>query len=852
MDFRYFDQNASEFQDFLSVWHTDGILIFRSGIESESQEQIQRMTDKQKIKISVRNLVEFILRSGDLDNRKSASADREAMQKGSRLHRKIQKQMGASYRAEVPLSLEIEYEAFSIVVEGRADGIMEEPGLFVIDEIKGIYMDLQHLNEPIPVHIAQAKCYAYIYGLQNDQKNMGVQMTYANLESEEIKRFREEFTFESLKEWFDELIESYYKWARFQYEWRMKRNASMQNLEFPFTYRRDQRKLVLSVYQTIRRRKGLFIQAPTGVGKTISAVFPSVRAVGEGYAEKIFYLTAKTITRTVAEETFGILREKGLKYKVITLTAKEKMCICQEPDCNPVSCPRAKGHYDRVNDAVFELLIHSKAFDREAIQKKAEEWNVWPFEMCLDLSLWADAVICDYNYVFDPNVYLRRFFGDGVKGDYVFLIDEAHNLVDRGRQMYSAAIYKEHVLAAKRLIKPYSKKLERCLEKVNKLLLGYKRECENYEVLHSIGDVAMALMSVMSELEVFMEERRKGQTESADTSESFAASDHTGSMSIFNQREEENKALLEFYFEVRDFLNIYELLDDNYVIYSELDEENQFRIQLYCVNPAQNLHNCMSKGVGRIYYSATFQPIQYYKRLLSADPEDYDNFAEFPFEERNKLLLIARDVSSRYSRRGYGEYRKIAAYVAKMAAGKKGNYLAFFPSYKLMQDVFDIYREEYDRPDVDWIIQTPSMHEEEREIFLENFEVENPNTLIGFCVMGGIFSEGIDLIGDKLIGAAIVGTGIPQVSNEREILKAYYEQNGYDYAYRFPGMNKVLQAAGRVIRTQEDRGVILLLDDRFLEDAYLNIFPNEWRWFQPCLLSDVEESLACFWNEYKK
>lgn len=792
------------------------------------------MSKKQKIRISVRSLVEFILRSGDLDNRKSASADREAMQKGSRLHRKIQKQMGASYRAEVPLSIEKEYEDFFLVVEGRADGIIEEPELVVIDEIKGVYMELKYLEKPILVHVAQAKCYAYIYAQQKKKQRMGIQMTYANLESEEIKQFQEEYSFEELETWFTDLIASYYKWAEFQYRWRIRRNESMENMEFPFPYRKDQRKVVLSVYQTIRRKKGLFVQAPTGVGKTMSVVYPAVRAVGQGFGEKIFYLTAKTITRTVAEEAFGILREKGLCCKVITLTAKEKMCICQEPDCNPVSCPRASGHYDRVNDAVFDLLVHSEAFDRDTIQQKAEEWNVCPFEMCLDLSMWADAVICDYNYVFDPNVHLRRFFGDGVKGEYIFLIDEAHNLVDRGRQMYSAAIFKEHVLAAKKLVKSYSKKLERCLGKVNKRMLAYKRECESYEILSSVGDLAMALMTLMGELELFLEERRKGLAETA--------------VEQVPLKDEDGKALLEFYFEVRDFLNIYELLDENYVIYSELDEENQFRVQLYCVNPAQNLHNCMSKGVGRIYFSATLLPIQYYKKLLSAEPLDYETYAESPFEEKNKLLLVGGDVSSRYTRRGYGEYRKIAEYIAKLVSAKKGNYLAFFPSYKLMQDVFQIYRDEYDRPDVDWIIQTPSMHEEEREIFLENFETENPNTLIGFCIMGGIFSEGIDLIGKKLIGAVIVGTGIPQISNEREILKDYYKESGFDYAYRFPGMNKVLQAGGRVIRSKEDRGVILLLDDRFLEPEYLQLFPMEWKWYQPCHLGNVMQCLDVFWK----
>ena len=791
------------------------------------------MSKKQSIKISVRNLVEFILRSGDLDNRKSASADRDAMQKGSRLHRKIQKQMGASYRAEVSLAFRKEYENFDILVEGRADGIMEESDLCVVDEIKGVYLDIHYLENPIEVHLAQAKCYAYMYALDTGQNKMGVQMTYAHLETEEIRRFREEYTFEELAQWFEDLLEKYYQWAKFEYEWKQIRNGSMEQLQFPFEYREGQKEIVRSVYFTIRNKKELFVQAPTGVGKTMSAVYPAVRSVGEGLGEKIFYLTAKTITRTVAEEAFRILRGKGLKYKVLTLTAKEKLCICPEPDCNPEKCPRAKGHFDRINEAVFEILTSDKDFDRDTLQAHAEKWNVCPFEMSLDLSLWVDAIICDYNYVFDPTVKLQRFFGDGVKGEYIFLVDEAHNLVERGRQMYSAAIYKEHVLAAKRLLKPHSKKLERYLEKTNKLLLGYKRECENYEVLPSVGEVALSLMSVLGEMEVFMEQRRKG-------------------LILLNEKEE--KELLEFYFEVRSFLSIYELVDENYVIYSELDGDNQFRIQLFCVNPAENLYNCVGKGVGTVFFSATLLPIQYYKSLLSIHPDAYAIYAKSPFEEEKRGLLIGYDVSSKYTRRGYREYRKIAEYIRSFVSIKKGNYLVFFPSYRLMQDVFEIYRSEFDSPDVDWVLQTPSMGEADREIFLENFGEDNAKTLVGFCVMGGIFSEGIDLTGEKLIGAVIVGTGIPQISNEREILKKYYdkrEMNGFDYAYRYPGMNKVLQSAGRVIRTKEDVGMILLLDERFLQEEYLNLFPREWNRFDVCSIRDVEAKTGDFWGRHQ-
>lgn len=779
--------------------------------------------EKQQVKISVRNLVEFIFRSGDLDNRRSGKADMEAMQKGSRLHRKIQGRMDTAYLAEQSLVHEVDCGTYSIRLEGRADGIILGDELITIDEIKGVFMDIYGMEEPVYVHLAQAMCYAYIYALQNDRKKMGIQMTYANLDTEDIRRFQQEYTFQELEEWFTELMERYRKWTDYSMKWRKDRNGSMEGLEFPFPYRAGQRELVSGVYRTIVRKKQLFIQAPTGVGKTMSTVFPAVRAVGEGYGEKIFYLTAKTITRTVAEEAFQILRGRGLKYKVVTITAKEKLCAFKEMECNPVHCPYAKGHYDRVNDAVYDLYTNQEFCSRDLLEEYADKWQVCPFEMCLDLSLWMDGVICDYNYVFDPNVHLQRFFSEGTKGDYIFLIDEAHNLVERGREMYSAALYKEDVLEAKRQMKNFSKKIERGLERVNKQMLEFKRECETYNVLEGIGNLPVTIANLQGEIEKFMEEHPD-----------------------FDWPEES----LQMYFDLRNFMNIYELVDENYVIYSELEPGGKFKMKLYCVNPAVNLQNCLDKGISAVFFSATLLPIQYYRSLFSTREDDYAMYAQSPFPPEKKCLLICRDVSSKYTRRGYEEYQRIASYIDKTIRQKQGNYMVFFPSYRLLEDVSDIFEEEFQTEEIVCIRQSPSMRELEREEFLDQFRGIEADTLVGFCVMGGIFSEGIDLIGDSLIGALVVGTGIPQVGYEREILKNYYDgkgRNGFDYAYRYPGMNKVLQSAGRVIRTDEDKGVILLLDERFLYHEYLQLFPVEWGDYQTCRLENVEEKLERFW-----
>ena len=781
------------------------------------------MKEETIIRISVRSLVEFILREGDIDNRVSGSMEKDAMLLGGKIHRKIQSRMGTNYTAEVPLKIQMPCDGFVLQIEGRADGVLKDDGKVLIDEIKGILRSLEHLEAPVPVHLAQAKCYAYIYAVQNSLKCIDVQMTYCQMETEEIRRFCQEFEFQELQTWFQDLVTQYEKWAKFEIEWRNVRNDSIRQIEFPFPYREGQRDLVVSVYRTILRKKKLFIQAPTGVGKTMATVFPAVRAVGEGLGEKIFYLTAKTITRTVAEQAFSLLKEKGLLYKTITLTAKEKICFCEEAECNPDACPYAKGHFDRVNDAVFDLITHSGDWSREVLEEQAKKHMVCPFEMSLDVSNWADAVICDYNYAFDPQAHLKRFFSESGKGEYLFLIDEAHNLVERGREMYSASLYKEDLLEVRKLVKAEDPKLAKRLSECNQQFLELKRECEHYQILKSVSHIALKLMNVLSKLEDYLEECKDA---------------------------EKKKRVLDFYFAVRSFLNIHDIMDENYVIFSEMMEDGRFQIKLFCVNPAVNLQNYLEQGNSTIFFSATLLPVHYYKKLLSVEKDDYAVYAHSSFPQENKFLFIGTDVSTRYTRRGESTYQRFARYIAVMAEQKKGNYMAFFPSYRFLEEVHTCFLECVDH-EVDSICQVSYMDEEQREEFLEEFEREREKSLVAFCVMGGIFSEGIDLTEDKLIGAVIAGTGLPQVCTEREILKQYFnaaDMDGFDYAYLYPGMNKVLQSAGRVIRTESDRGVILLLDDRFRAMRYREVFPREWQQYQLGSVKNLEQEIRTFWE----
>lgn len=824
-----------------------------------------------EIQISVRNLVEFILRSGNIDNRRAKTPD-NAMQEGGRIHRMIQRRMGDDYHAEVFLRHLVETEDYTIVIEGRADGIIirkngtvpevpELPGASVrpdfgvlmtvtVDEIKGTYREIHKIKEAAAVHLAQAKCYAYIYGVQNDLKSIRIRITYCNIDTEEIKYFHYEFDMEELSQWFGGILESYRKWADFQCEWQKTRQRSIKELVFPFEYRSGQKDLVTYVYQTIYHKRKLFIEAPTGVGKTISTMFPAIKAMGEGMGQKIFYLTAKTITRTVADNTLTIMREKGLKFKSVILTAKDKICFMEETECNPEYCPYAKGHYDRINDAIFDLLTHSDNFNREAIEEYANKHQVCPFEMCLDMSLFADAVICDYNYLFDPHVYLKRFFSEGIREDYIFLIDEAHNLVERGREMYSAVLKKEDFLALKKIVKDYDYKMYRQLEKCNRELLELKRECENYayEDEMSIAPFVRALIRLSASIEDYLEEHEDSPVKGD---------------------------ILDFYFEVSHFLLMHENLDKNYVIYTQMESDGGFVIKLFCVNPSKNLKECMMRGRSTILFSATLLPIQYYKRLLGAQEGDYEVYARSVFDPARKGLFISCDVTSKYTRRSDMEYYNIASYICKIVSRRNGNYMIFFPSHAFLQNVYEVFAEYFmDEDKMECLLQEEYMNEQSREIFLTKFsgnsseiseesldlseiihmEIDNEEkTLIGFCVLGGIFSEGIDLKNDSLIGAIIVGTGLPQVCNEREILKHYFDRqgdNGFDFAYKYPGMNKVLQAAGRVIRTVEDVGIVALLDERFLTPSYLRMFPREWEKYERVSLEQVDKRIECFWKEW--
>ncbi len=753
-----------------------------------------------EIRISVRNLVEYVLRTGDIDNRFMSMS---RAQEGTKAHQKVQRTYEKGDLKEVTLKEIINYQGLTFNIEGRADGILFTDDGVVVDEIKSTTRDLKEVGEGLNIrHWAQGICYAYFYSLKNSLTEISIQLTYFHIETEDVVRIKRAMSFAEIEKFFYDLLDRYINWAGITFNWGELRTRSIKNLEFPFVkYRIGQRELAVAAYKTIKEGAKIFVQAPTGIGKTISTLYPAIKVMGEEGVEKIFYLTAKTITREVPRYSLDILRESGMRAKSVVLTAKDKICLNEEVKCNPKDCIYAKGHYDRVNDGIIDIFTKEDAFNRDEIIDYSIKHKVCPFEFQLDLSLFSDVIICDYNYVFDPQVYLKRFF-DVEKGEYAFLIDESHNLVDRSREMFSKEIRKSWIRKVKDISKDRSKKLSKSLNSVIKILNDLRKNYDisnGYYQREEISELYFPIKRSLTLMEEYLMGHR--DTEGYDD-------------------------VLDLYFQFNSFIKISDLYDENYVTTIE-EVSSDIILKLYCVDASKLIRNNLNRGKSSIFFSATLTPIDYFKQLLGGGDEDYHMILRSPFPRDNLGIMIQSNISTRYKDREE-TYDEIIKQINCFISSKKGNYMIFFPSYVYMERVYERFKGIYTNLNI--TIQNNAMNEIQREEFLSRFHLESD--LIAFAVLGGVFSEGIDLVGDSLIGAVIVGVGMPQICFDRNIIKDFFDHNtgdGFNYAYTFPGMNKVLQAVGRVIRTEEDKGAILLIDDRYSKALYKRLMPREWK-----------------------
>lgn len=777
------------------------------------------------IKISVLKLVGITCASGDLTAGLFSPPDRTV--RAIRAHQKIQKSYGEEYEAEVSVSMEVAEENVSeepliLQVSGRIDGVLKSVPP-VVEEIKTVITELASINESDnPMHWAQARCYAFIYASQNNHDQITLRLTYVQLDTLEGRSFEQTETIDELRSFFYAAVNRYCLLARMSEEFRKKRNGSIAELSFPFgAFRPGQRNFAAAVYRAVKAKGHVLAQAPTGTGKTMATLFPSIKALGENAAEKIFYLTAKGVTASLAERAIEHMRTQGLKLKSVTITAKEKICFLPKASCNPEECRYCKGYYDRLGPALMQALSLER-MDRQEIEHIAQDHTLCPFELCLDISLWSDCIICDYNYAFDPSVYLRRFFDDEDEGNYVFLIDEAHNLVDRAREMFSAECGDYMYSALKKKMGKGMPEVKRSLTKIIKILK---------EIEESMGEKSFATEvdpppSLLLHLHAFLKlaQKRLGQ----------------------NDPHPAREQLLEVYFETLSFMRIQENYDERYTTTLTRDK-NGFTIKQFCIDPSFLLGKALKRTKAAVFFSATLSPLDYFRDVFGARQDAKLIRIGSPFPEENLRVLVGNTVSTVYKERTVTA-PVVASMIAELIYHQKGNYLAFFPSYEYLNQVKDHFASL--AHDAEVIIQGRNMTEEDRAEFLGRFDSDNCNTLLGFAVMGGVFGEGIDLVGDKLVGAVIVGVGLPQICDERELIKDYYQKTrgtGFDFAYTFPGMNKVLQAAGRVIRTETDRGVLLLIDQRFTRYPYRSLLPQEWGLRFISSSEAIKQALGGFW-----
>ncbi|EUJ28842.1 DNA repair helicase family protein [Listeria floridensis FSL S10-1187] len=770
-----------------------------------------------EVRISVRKLVEFVLKSGSIDSR---MGDSDAAFIGAKIHRKLQKEADEGYESEVALAFEQELDGIRFCVHGRADGIIDGE---VIDEIKTTKTALGELPEGgYEVHWAQAILYGYFYASEHGLSEMTIQLTYYHLAEEVITRLQRQLSLEEMQRYFLELLGEFAQFAVFMHAFKKERNETIKQLSFPYPeYRKGQRELSIAVYRTIAAEEKLFSEAPTGIGKTMSTLFPAIKAIGEGKTDKLFYLTAKTATRQVAEDAARELRKQQMRLKSVTLTAKDKICFLTERSCNPDDCSFANGYFDRVNLALFDLLKHEDCLSRDVIEEYARRHTVCPFELSLDAALFCDLIICDYNYLFDPTVYLRRFFVEASER-YTFLIDEAHNLVDRAKSMYTATLSKQQVLAVKRQISKQETALHQALNNLNRAMITFRKACE-------AADGELVQTESVSEFNTLVEKFTE------------AASDWLPK----NLSHSAHPDLLELFFAARLYCKIAEFYDEHYVTLIQTGKDTT--VTELCLDPSKLVQNRLDFGAASILFSATFSPLRYYAALLGGEEDTSKLKFPSPFPDEHLAVLPLAYIGTSYKKRE-SSYDEIADALFQMIQAHRGNYLFFFPSYAYMTAVHTRFLALY--PDVRVQIQEPDMAEEARDAFLNSFQTDTE--LAGFAILGGVFSEGVDLKGTRLIGTAIISVGLPQPSRKLALEKDYFDQDGgkgFYYAYQIPGMNKVLQAAGRVIRSATDQGVVLLIDERFNEPRYIREFPEHWSNRRVIYsAAELETALAHFWE----
>lgn len=764
------------------------------------------------VNISVGDLVAYVLRSGD----RARSACVRRLRQGVQGHKKVQAERDRE-RVEVTLSLRVEREEVALEIAGRAD----VAGGNEVEEIKTTQLPPEELGDN-PYHWGQAMLYGYMLARRDGLEAVMVRLTYLQLDSGDVITFTREMRTGELEEQFRFFTDAWFDRRIPQFRAQDRRMEGLLRLQFPFgEYRQGQRDMMEAIERAIRDGGETFVQAPTGTGKTMASLYPALKALGEGLVEKVFYLTAKSTTRTVAEDTLDRLREAGATVRSVTLTARERCCFSGASRCKGRLCPYGRGYFNRAEEAL-RALEGQNALTRRVLEEAARKYQVCPHELALDASETADVIIGDYSHAFDPRASLKRYFVGG--GNYALLVDEAHNLVERAREMFSATLSAQTLVEARRALGLPAPETEPLLQAIAELVDWFKQarraaRAEEKPVTVSARppeDLAPLVQHVAEAAEPLLP--AWGEVDS----------------------------VMELFYTCRQLLRTDDAYDGDYCTYV-CHEPGERGVTLFCMDPARRLRETLGKVRATAFFSATMSPDAYYREMLGSGNAPFLDLPS-PFPRENFCPLIL-PLATRYSARG-STYGDIAEALATFVEAHEGHYMFFFPSYAYLRSVHGLFRSLSETPT---LCQTAGMREQERRAFLDAFARDDGRPLAGFAVMGGVFGEGIDLIGDRLSGVAVVGVGLPQIGLTRELLRMYFEetrQEGYAYAYVYPGFNKVQQAVGRLIRSDEDYGAVLLIDDRLPGEPYTELFPDAWQPL-PVLEDALEmaETLEAFWAQ---
>jgi DNA excision repair protein ERCC-2 len=744
--------------------------------------------------IAVRALCEFTAKVGDLDLRFTPSP---TALEGIVGHRTVASRRSEGYQSEVAL----EGLFKSLKVKGRADGY--DPTQNCLEEVKTYRGDLnkQPANHR-QLHWAQAKVYGWLMCQKLALEKINLALVYFDIVSEKETCLVESFSAGQLQAFFEQHCRLFLHWAEQEEAHREARNGAAQQLQFPHAgFRPGQRHLAESVFKAVSTGRCLMAQAPTGIGKTVGTLFPMLKALAPQQLDKVFFLTAKTPGRKLALDAAQVILDSAdaPPLRVLEMIARDKACEHPGSACHGESCPLARGFYDRL-PAARQAASELRLLDQNALREVALAHQVCPYYLSQEMARWADVVVADYNYYFDFSALL---FGlcQANQLKVAVLVDEAHNLVERGRQMYSASL-DQATLNGVRKTAPEA--LKKPLQRVNREWNAlHSQQLGVYQAYDKPPEkLLQALSSCSASIGDFLNDHPQGL----------------------------DSALQSFYFDMLQFCRVGELFDEQYLFdISKRDLDRKRNLSQLCLRnvvPAGFIGPRLTAARSTVLFSATLSPRHYYADLLGTPASTVCIDVESPFHADQLQVHIVNRISTRFVHR-QASLAPIVELIARQFSQRPGNYLAFFSSFDYLQQVAQLLAERH--PQINLWSQSRGMTEEQRQQFLDQFTADGQG--VGFAVLGGAFGEGIDLPGARLIGAFIATLGLAQLNPVNEQMKrrmAAIFGAGYDYTYLFPGVQKVVQAAGRVIRTQQDQGVVMLIDDRFGEGKVKQLLPRWW------------------------